>query len=123
MDQLISLVVSAAVIAFILWWFFGPRRDAAQAAVQTGDTQQIEITVDGGYSPRVVQLRAGVPAKLVFHRKDPSSCLEEVSLPDFGISQTLPLGQKTTVELPPQKSGSYKYTCGMHMFSGQVVVK
>ena len=123
MDKILSLGLSAAAIGLILWWFFGKRHEAATIAKQAGGVQQIEITVDGGYSPQIVQLKAGLPAKLIFHRKDPSSCLEEVSLPDFGIIQKLALGQKTTIELKAPKAGSYKYTCGMHMFSGQVVVK
>ncbi|HSX02140.1 MAG TPA: cupredoxin domain-containing protein [Candidatus Saccharimonadia bacterium] len=120
---MLSLGLSVVTVGLIVWWFFGKRQAAVAMATQSGGVQQIEIVVDGGYSPQVVQLKAGVPAKLIFDRQDPSSCLEEVSLPDFGITQKLALGQKTTVELKAQVAGTYKYTCGMHMFSGQVVVK
>jgi plastocyanin domain-containing protein len=123
MDKIVSLIVSAAAIGFILWWFFGKRKEEAQTAEQTGGVQQIEITVDGGYQPRVTQLKAGVPAKLVFNRKDPSACLEEILMPDFGVAQKLPHGQKTTIDIEDPKPGTYKYTCGMQMFSGEVVVK
>jgi len=123
MDKVLSLIISLLAAAFIVWWFFGQRKSAAVTATQTHGTQHIEITVDGGYQPQVVELKAGVPARLVFHRKDPSGCLEEVLLPDFGVAKSLPLGEKTTIEIQPAKPGQYKYTCGMQMFSGQVVVK
>lgn len=123
MDKIFSLVMSALAIAFIVWWFFGKRQGEAVAAEIADGVQTVEIMVDGGYQPRVVQLAAGVPAKLVFNRKDPSGCLEEVLLPDFGVSQALKLGEKTVIEIGPQAAGEYKYTCGMQMFSGQVVVK
>jgi len=123
MDKILSLIISVLAAAFIVWWFFGQRKAAVVVANESHGMQQIEITVDGGYQPQVIQLKAGVPAKLVFHRKDPSSCLEEVLLPDFGVAKSLPVGEKTTVEIKPDKPGQYKYTCGMQMFSGQVVVK
>lgn len=123
MEQIISLVASLLAIGFIVWWFFGRRSDEARNAEVTDGVQTIEILVDGGYKPRTVALRAGIPAKLVFHRKDPSGCLEEVLLPDFGIAQKLELGQKTEINIDPGIAGEYKFTCGMQMFSGKVVVK
>lgn len=123
MEQVISLVVSFLAIGFIVWWFFGQREDAAQTAEEVGGVQTVEILVDGGYMPRTIQLKAGIPAKLVFNRQDPSGCLDEVLLPDFGVSKMLPLGQKTEITINPSQSGEFKYTCGMQMFSGKVVVK
>lgn len=123
MEKLISVIASLAAISFIVWWFFGKRAEAAQTAEEVGGVQTIEILVDGGYLPRTVQLKAGVPAKLVFNRKDPSACLDEVLLPDFGVSKLLPLGQKTEITIDPSQAGEFKYTCGMQMFSGKVVVK
>jgi plastocyanin domain-containing protein len=123
MDKVLSVVISLPAIGFIVWWFFGKRRDDVRMADEVNGVQQVEITVDGGYQPRVIQLKAGLPAKLSFIRRDPSTCLEEIVMPDFGISKSLPVGQKTVIEISPNKPGNYKYTCGMQMFSGQVVVK
>src|SRR5450756_573541 len=109
MDKVISLAVSAAAVGFILWWFFGKRSAPAGVAVEADGIQQIEITVDGGYQPQVVQLKAGIPAQLIFHRKDPSACLEQVLMPDFGISQMLPVGDRVTVKIDAPSAGEYKY--------------
>ena len=123
MEKFISIVVSLLAIGFVVWWFFGKREDDAMSAEEIDGVQTVEIVVDGGYLPRTVQLKAGVPAKLVFNRKDSSACLEEVLLPDFGVSKTLVLGQKTEITIDPSQVGEFKYTCGMNMFSGKVVVK
>lgn len=123
MEKIISLVISLVAIGFVVWWFFGKREDEAQAAEETDGIQKVEILVDGGYKPQTVQLKTGVPAKLIFNRKDPSACLEEVLLPDFGIAKKLPAGKKTEISISPDKIGEFKYTCGMQMFSGKVVVK
>ena len=123
MEKFISIIISLLAIGSIVWWFFGKREDGATVAEVIDGVQTIEIMVDGGYLPRTVQLKAGVPAKLVFNRKDPSACLEEVLLPDFGVSKALVLGQKTEISIDPSEVGDFKYTCGMHMFSGKVVVK
>jgi plastocyanin domain-containing protein len=46
-----------------------------------------------------------------------------VILGDFKIRKFLPLNQKVTVELTPQKSGEFGYACGMNMYHGKIIVK
>lgn len=122
-DKLIVLIAALGLIGLIIWWFFGKHGAEAVAATLADNQQSVEITVDGGYTPNVVTLKQGVPAKLIFLRKDPSSCLEEVVMPDFGISSKLPINKPRTVEINPSKTGEFKYACGMNMFFGKVVVK
>ena len=81
------------------------------------------MTVDGGYEPSHIVVQAGQPVLLNFHRKDPSSCLEEVRFPDFRIAQELPLNQTTPIEFTPAQPGRYEFTCGMNMFRGVVEVQ
>lgn len=123
MTDLIILAGSLGLTAAIVWWFFGkPQQDVVAAEVQ-GDTQRVDITVDGSYIPNRVQLRKGIPAKLVFTRKDASSCFDEVILPDFGVQTKLPVNKSYEIEVKPDKPGVYKYSCGMHMFFGEIIVK
>lgn len=123
MNKLLVLVIALVVVGVIIWWFFGKRKVVATAAVKDGDRQTIEITVDGGYKPAVVELERGVKAELVFVRKDGSACFDEVVLPDFGVRTHLPVNQPYSVTINPTKAGEYKYACGMNMFFGKVVVK
>lgn len=123
MNQLIIAAASLGLIGLIVWWFFGKPKAAITNAQASGDSQTAEITVSGGYTPNRIQLQQGVPAKLIFHRQDSSSCFDEVVLPDFGIKTKLPVGQRHTVELTPKAAGSFRYSCGMNMFHGEIIVK
>ena len=84
---------------------------------------QIDIIVEGGYSPNVISIPKGKTTRLNFIRKDSNSCLEEVVLGDFKIRKHLPLNQKVAIEITPQKSGEFGYACGMNMFHGKIIVK
>ena len=111
-----------ALIGLELWWFLGNKPKPKQVEIQQG-VQAIDITVDGGYEPSHVLVHAGQPVQLNFFRRDPSSCLETVLLPDFHIAQALRLNQITIVEFTPTKPGQYPFTCGMQMFHGVVEVQ
>ena len=120
--QIVIIVVGVALIAFILWFFFG-KQEGKKATASNSGTQEVEITVEGGYEPGTIQLTAGVPVRLIFHRIETASCSEEVVLPDFGIRQKLPAHKKTVVEFTPEKPGRYAFTCGMGMLRGTLVVQ
>lgn len=120
----VKVGVSAAVVSLIgleLWWFLFSKPKSYKARSQQG-IQEIDVVVDGGYEPNRIVVQAGQPVRLNFFRKDPSSCLEEVRIPDFQIVKTLPLNQKTAIEFTPRHSGDYTFTCGMNMFRGVIQV-
>jgi len=111
-----------ALIGLELWWFLFSKSQGQQAESIQG-IQELTITVDGGYEPSTVVVKAGQLVRLNFLRRDPNSCLEKVLLPDFHIVRELPLNQVTAVEFTPQKPGRYLFTCGMNMFRGVVEVQ
>lgn len=82
----------------------------------------VDITVNGGYQPEVISIPKGKTTTINFLRKDTSGCLEEVVLSDFKIRKYLPLNQKVSVSITPQKTGVYSFSCGMNMFHGKVKV-
>jgi len=115
-------VAGLAAIAWVNWYFFLAKRPAATASV-AGGRQEIEIVVRGGYDPGVIRVKRGVPLRLLFNRQDTSSCSEEVVLPNFRIRKFLPSGQRTPVDLTPEKAGQFEITCGMSMLHGRLVVE
>jgi thiol-disulfide isomerase/thioredoxin len=87
-------------------------------------TQRKVIRVDSrGYRPASVNLRRGIPAQLTFIRKTEQTCGTEIVFPDYGINRPLPLNEPVIINLTPQKSGRFKFTCGMNMFRGSLVVR
>lgn len=124
-DEVLVVVLGLAAIAWVNWYFFLAEARKAAVAARVGATgvQQAVIRVKGGYDPSRVRLRAGQAARLVFDRREDSSCSEEVVIPDLGIRRFLPANQRTGVDLPPARPGTYEFTCGMGMLRGSLVVE
>lgn len=126
-DQPLSLKVGVAaagagLIGLELWWFLLSRTKAQTAQTAEG-VQSIDIMVDGGYSPDQIRVQAGQPVQLNFLRKDPSSCLEQIILPDFNKAMDLPLNKRVTIEVVPKQPGNYTFHCGMSMFRGTMTAE
>lgn len=124
MENIITLIGAVLLIGFIIWWFFGKHKQTeSEATMSDNNKQEVEVTVNGGYTPNTVVLKQGVPASVVFDRKDPSGCFSHVVFPDFGINEELPVGEKFAIGIDTSKAGEYQYACGMNMFHGKVVIK
>lgn len=117
LDRIIVLIFGLFGGIFTYWFFLMKKEKETIVA------DSVEIIVEGGYSPENISLAKGKSTKITFLRKDPSSCLEEVVLGDFHIRKYLPLNQPVTIEINPKKTGEYKYSCGMNMYHGKIVVK
>ena len=109
-----------ALVAFILWFFFGPR--TATRARAAGGRQEIDVEVRGAYSPDRIEVEQGKPVTLTFTRTDANACTAQVVLPDFGIVKDLPVGRPVSVEVTPERAGEYEFHCGMNMVRGRLVV-
>ncbi len=121
-SEIVVVAVGLLLMALTLWYFFGPK-ERIQAEVTTGGTQQVKITVKGGYSPDVIVVKQGSPVKLDFYRDETASCSEEVVFGDFGISRQLPAFKTTEIEFTPDKAGEFTFTCGMNMMRGKLIVE
>ena len=83
---------------------------------------EIEVTKDG-FSPSSVNVEAGAPVDLVFVRRTDETCAKEVVLPPMNVRTPLPLNERVSIRLPPQKAGTLAFTCGMNMLKGTIVVR
>ncbi len=112
----------AALIGFILWFFFGARGATAARESGTG-VQEVEVVVRGGYTPDRIEVRQGQPVRLTFLRMESNPCTEQLILGDFGIARTLPEGKRVAVEFTPDRAGEFTFHCGMNMVRGTLVVR
>ena len=117
LDKILVAIFSLAGMAFTYWFFLMKKEEVVSV------TDSVDITVEGGYQPEVISIAKGKTTKINFLRTDPTDCLSEVVLADFKIRKELPLNQKVSVEITPEKTGEFKFTCGMNMFHGKIVVK
>lgn len=118
LDKIIVTIVGIIGIIFT-YWFFLMKKDSK--AVEVTDNN-IDIVVKGGYKPDIISLLKGKATTLNFLRTDPSSCLEEVVLPDFKVRKFLPLNRKVAILITPKEAGTYEIVCGMNMFHGKIIV-
>lgn len=117
MDKLIVGITGLLGIFFVYWFFLMKKEKEVEAR------GEINITVNGGYSPEVISVPSGKTTKINFLRTDPTECLSEVVLPDFKIKRELPLNKKVTIEITPQKAGELRFVCSMNMYHGKIIVK
>jgi hypothetical protein len=90
------------------------------AAKVAGGIQKISVDASQGYNPNVITLKAGVPAEITFSQS--SGCTAIVQSQQLGFQEDLSAGAKT-VKLGALPAGTYGFSCGMGMVTGQIIVK
>ena len=85
--------------------------------------QKATVTIDGGYSPASLSVKAGKPVEITFIRKSKGGCDGDVVFPGLNIKRTIKPGETIVVKFTPKTSGTIAYTCGMGMYKGQVVAQ
>ncbi len=116
---ILSNLLGLLLIAFIVWWFWVPRKSSSIKV----EKDLIEITVDNGvYTPAHLQLKAGKPVTLRFLRKDSSPCAALVVFEELELSEELPIGKTKDIVLTPDKPGKIHFACQMKMYRGDINV-
>jgi len=113
-------LAGAALIGFIVWWFWLYRPPATTAA----GPDVIEVHVkDGVYDPDRIAARVGQKLQLRFIRQDATPCAEYVVFEEFKLQKQLPLDEPVEFSLTPDKAGEFPFTCQMNMYRGTLIVK
>ena len=120
--EIVVTAAGIALIAFVLWYFFGARKRVAALVSESG-AQEITVTVKDGYTPDVIVVKRGLPVRLNFYRDETSACSEQIVFGDFRIARNLPAFKTTTIEFTPEKTGEFGFTCGMNMLHGKLIVE
>jgi Cu+-exporting ATPase len=114
-------VASLLAIAFVNWYFLiAPGRRPAELK---GGSNEIRITVKGGYDPATIRVPAGQPVRLVFDRQETNSCSEEIVIPDLKIRRFLPAFEATAIDITLPSPGRYEFACGMNMLHGSIIAE
>lgn len=98
-----------------------PREEHSEPARDGIQTASVSVT-GTGFQPDTVKLKRGIPARLTFVRDVEETCATTVVIPDFNIKRDLPFRERVVVEFTPTKRGEFKFTCGMGMLNGKIVV-
>ena len=92
-------------------------------AETTNPAQQIvEVTAGGGgYSPRKIEAKAGVPTILVMKSEGAYGCERAFNIPDLNIGEILPENGQTQFDLGTQAKGTKLLgVCSMGMYYFQI---
>ncbi len=118
----VALVVAIVLIAFTLVSSSG--RPAVERAHRLPDgSQEARVVVDRGYTPSHIELDAGVPTVLRFDRREDDPCTELLVSELWPNAHRLVAHGETPVRFTPQRPGRYAFTCGMGMYSGELIVR
>jgi len=83
-----ALVLSVMAVAGLGWYFFAPRK--GRIAAPGDGVQKIAVRVKGGYSPKLIHVRQGVPLEIEFDRQESGECTNRVVFADLGVNAALP---------------------------------
>lgn len=84
----------------------------------------IKITIGaGGFQPALLKANSAHPIKLAITRDTQPNCGNKIIFPALGITRELPLGKTVIIELPALAAGELRFTCGMGMYKGAIVVE
>lgn len=95
---------------------------AVPTAVIVDGKQIIDITAKGGYLPRVVTAKAGVPTVLRMNTSGTFDCSASLVIPRLSYQKFLqPSGSEDIAIAPEQARGTLQGLCAMGMYSFKVI--
>lgn len=114
---------AVVLIAFVLWFFLGPKgAPVAAAAATPGGVVDVTVRVEGGYSPSTIEVPAGARVRMTLDRREDNPCSDDIVIADFGIRRSLPAFAKTSIEFTAT-AGRHEFSCGMGMLHGAIIGK
>ena len=93
--------------------------DVSKVSIIDGK-QIVEVSVKGGYHPKVSTAKAGIPTVLRFNTNGSYDCSTSVRIPSMGISKTLPSTGTTDIDIGSPTVATLQGVCVMGMYSFEV---
>jgi hypothetical protein len=107
----IFVIFSAFVMTGLsAWYCWFALKAQTHVALSASGTQEVAITVKGGYTPDVIVVQKGRPVRLTFTRQESSACSEKVLFPDFNQNELLSEGEQVTLEFISEKNGRVRFS-------------
>jgi hypothetical protein len=100
-----------------------PQQKIAKNATVAGAEQVVDLTVNNGYYPNYITAKAGLPLRIKIYHPSQGGCDGTLVFPDWGVRKDLAPASRDEIVLAPAKAGTYRFTCGMGMLSGTLVLR
>ena len=123
----VSVVVSGLLIGVAFWFVsVSPNTDKDDGTVPTATItdgkQIIDISAKGGYSPRKVVAKAGIPTILRVSTKGTFDCSASLVIPKLSYQKFLqPSGTEDIAISAEQAQGTMQGLCSMGMYNFQII--
>ncbi|MEK7604269.1 MAG: hypothetical protein AAB442_00495 [Patescibacteria group bacterium] len=126
---IISIVISVALIAGTFYYVSdrsvssgGEVTPSQNLEVRDG-VQYVTITAKGGYSPRITEIKGGLPTTLIVKTDGTYDCSLSLVVRSVGFQKILQPTGEEIIDLGIPKSGDkVQGVCGMGMYSFQIKV-
>ena len=121
-----SVAISIVIIGGALYYknpARGPAVPEAPVATATivDGKQIVDITARGGYSPRIVNAKAGLPTVIRVITKDTYDCSASLVIPKVGYRKLLTSNGTEEIAISPEQAkGTLNGLCGMGMYSFKI---
>ena len=123
---IISIIISGLLIGGTLWFISNKSGEYADAgdisSVSVIDGKQIiDISAKGGYSPRIISAKSGIPTTLRVKTSQTFDCSASLVIPKLSYQKFLqPSGTEEIVITPEQARGTMRGLCAMGMYNFQI---
>ncbi|MEK7473425.1 MAG: sulfite exporter TauE/SafE family protein [Patescibacteria group bacterium] len=105
---------------------FAPRAEASSAAQATvtdaKGVQVMKMRVVYDYEPNSFTIKAGVPTRWEIDGSQGAGCAMALVSRQLGIQKLLTRGPNVLEFTAPKEPGTYRFSCSMGMYRGQIVV-
>jgi len=128
-NTIISIVISIALVGGTLYFVRDKSASSGGEATQSQNieirdgVQYVTITAKGGYSPRVTEIKGGLPTKLIVKTNGTYDCSASLVVRSAGFQKILQSTGEEIIDLGTPKSGDkVQGVCGMGMYNFQIRV-
>ncbi len=126
-SKLISIgltVVLLFAIGYIVMRSPSPKTQSGAPASNTeikDGIQYVTIDAKGGYSPRISEVKAGIPTKLIVKTNGTYDCSSSIVINALNYRKILPQTGETEIDIGTGKAGdTLQGLCGMGMYNFQI---
>jgi len=118
---LISIAVSVLLIGGAFWLATSSSGGSTGVATMENGVQVIDIAAKGGYSPRVITAKAGVPSVIRVETSGTFDCSASLVIPKLSYQKSLqPSGTEEISISSEQAQGTMQGLCSMGMYNFQI---
>ena len=128
-NTIISIIISIALIGGTLYFISDRSSSSGGEVAQSQNVeirdgiQYVTVTAKGGYSPRVTEIKGGLPTKLVVKTDGTYDCSASLVVRSAGFQKILQPTGEEIIDLGTPKSGDkVQGVCGMGMYNFQIKV-